>query len=95
MSLDDSALKTDVGSNTPPRNSHFRRRPNHRSTRVSSLGNCYPDRLFHRARRLLHRIALTTAVVAAIAGSRRVTFIVGAAEKISARPLPRCVTWCG
>jgi hypothetical protein len=25
---------------------------------VSSLGNGYPDRLFHCARRLLHRIAL-------------------------------------
>jgi hypothetical protein len=29
-----------------------------RSVLVSPLGNCYPDHLFHCARRLLHRIAL-------------------------------------
>src|SRR5258708_5237675 len=54
-SFDDLALKTYIGSHTPP---NFRWRLNQRSTPVSSLGNCYPDHLFHRARRLLHRIAL-------------------------------------
>jgi hypothetical protein len=68
-SLNDFALKTYVGSKTPPLNSNFRRRLNHRPTPVSSLGNCYPDHLFHGARRLFHRIALNDAVVAAIGAS--------------------------
>jgi hypothetical protein len=67
-SLDDFALKL-AGSNTPPSNSDFRLRLNHRSTSVSSLGNCYPDHLFHGARRSLHRIAPNDAVVAVIGAS--------------------------
>src|SRR6202022_4381840 len=57
-SLDDFALRTYVGSNTPPSNSSFRRRLNQRSTPASSWGNCCPDHLFLSARRMLHCIAL-------------------------------------
>jgi hypothetical protein len=67
----------------------------HGSTRVSSLGNCYPDHLFHRARRLLHRIALTTAVVAAIGASRCVTFIVGDVDTGKTGDAASCQPRCG
>jgi hypothetical protein len=53
-------LKTCVGSHAAV-NQTFRRRPNEKPTAVSSLGNCYPDHLFHGARQLLHRIALNDA----------------------------------